>query len=78
MAGFLEVLAEDLHGEGDGATMGSTDEALEGVATYMEAEAGVLVTVERTEGFVFLYLHAEGLGDLLDGDFSEFLNVHDV
>lgn len=75
MAGFLEVLAEYLHGEGDGATMGSTDEALEGVATYMEAEAGVLVTVEGAEGFVFLYLHAEGLGDLLDGDFAEFLNV---
>ena len=56
VAGFLEVFAEDLHGEGDGAAMSSTNEALEGVATYMEAEAGVLVVVERAEGFVLLDL----------------------
>ena len=69
VAGFLEVFAEDLHGERDGATMSSTDEAFEGVATYMEAKAGMLVIVEGAEGFVFLYLHAQLLGYCLDGDF---------
>ena len=67
VAGFFEVFAEDLHGEGDGATMSPTGEALEGVFANLEGEAGVLVTVERAEGFVLLDLHAQILGDCLNG-----------
>ena len=58
MAGFLEVFAEDLHGEGDGAAMSPTGKALEGVFAYLEGEAGVLVGMERAEGFVFLDFQA--------------------
>ena len=70
MAGFLEVFAENLHGEGDGAAMSPTGKALEGVLAYLEGEAGVLVTVEGAEGFVLLDCHAEVRCDLLDGEFT--------
>ena len=70
MAGFLEVFAEDLHGEGDGATMSPTGKALEGVFAHLEGEAGVLVTVERAEGFVLLDFQAEVCCYLLDGEFT--------
>ena len=65
-----KVFAEDLHGEGDGATMGPTGKALEGVFAYLEGEAGVLVTVERAEGFVLLDFQAEVCCYLLDGEFT--------
>ena len=63
MAGFLEIFAEDLHGEVNDASVGIAHEALEGVFTGVETEAGVPVVVEGAEGFVLLYRHAEILCD---------------
>ena len=72
-AGFLEILSQDLHSEVDDASVSIADEALEGVAAGVEAEAGVAVFVEGAEGLVLLYLHAQLVGYSLDGEVSEFL-----
>ena len=70
LAGFLEVLAQDLHGKVDGTAMCIAHKALEGVLAHLEGEAGVLVGMEGAEGFVLLYCHAEALGNSLNGEFS--------
>ena len=48
--------------------MFATGEALESVAFGVKAQACVLVGMERAEGFVLLYIHAELRCDLLDGE----------
>ena len=68
LAGFGEGLAEVAHHEVYGASVGSADEAAEGVASAVVGEAGMVVVVEGAEALVAVYVEPEPFGYALNGE----------
>ena len=78
LAGFDEAEVEVVHHQVNGATMSITDIALVAVAATVESEAGMLVSMERTECLMVAHLEPQGLSDLLDRQVLKLLNIETV
>jgi hypothetical protein len=72
-AGFEEGLAEDVHREVDGTSMGIAHKAFVHILSRIKGQGRVLVGMKRTERLVFLDLQPEPVGHSLDGEGTEFI-----
>ena len=70
---LYEVLMKILHHQVNRSAAGSAHEAAVGVFSHAEREAGVVVLVKRTQGFVVLNRESESLCDPLYWEVAELL-----
>ena len=78
LAGLQKWFVQIPHNEVNGAAMGVTDIALVAVAATVEGEAGMLVRMERAQGFMVAHLEPQGLSDLLDRQVLKLMNIETV
>ena len=72
-AGIKKRFAEILHHEVDRSARGPADEAAVAVPAHRERQRGMVVVVERTQGFVPHNLESKSLRDALNGQVAKLL-----
>ena len=72
-AGCFEIETQVSHHQVNRSAAGSAHEAAVGVLPHAERETGVVVLVERTQGFVVLNRESESLCDPLYWEVAELL-----
>ena len=72
-AGCFEIEIQVSHHQVNRSAAGSAHEAAVGVLPHAEREAGVVVLVKGTQGFVVLNRESESLCDPLYGEVAELL-----
>jgi len=77
-AGCFEIEMQVSHHQVNRSAAGSAHEAAVGVLPHAEREAGVVVLVKRTQGFVVLNRESESLCDPLYGEVAELLKFYSI